>query len=238
MRVRNQPYTYNTKRDGHAVELLTTVQVTGVLLAAGSGSRMGMPKGLLRDSDGTPRIARVCNDLRSAGCTSVLAVLGAAAGQIRLLLPDFVHVVIAHDYEKGMGSSLRAGLRAASETPAPAAVIMLVDLPGVDSRAIVRVISRAHQIAEADSISTVLVRAVWNARPGHPVLLGRRHWSEAVETATGDRGARDLLQRPDAITVECSDLGTGEDLDSRQGLERFARLSGKGRNASGEHVQP
>ena len=50
--------------------------------------------------------------------------------------------------------------------------------------------------------------------PGHPVLLGRHHWAEVAESATGDRGARDYLAANPVQLVECGDLATGHDRDS------------------------
>jgi hypothetical protein len=47
------------------------------------------------------------------------------------------------------------------------------------------------------------------------VLIGRDHWAGIGETAVGDRGARDYLAARDVETVECGDLATGVDVDSR-----------------------
>ena len=59
-----------------------------------------------------------------------------------------------------------------------------------------------------------LVRATYDGRPGHPVLLGRDHWHGVLETATGDRGARDYLATNMVLLVECGDLASGVDVDS------------------------
>jgi CTP:molybdopterin cytidylyltransferase MocA len=208
--------------------------VAGLLLAAGAGRRMGMPKGLLRDADGTPRVDRVCEQLRAAGCSPIVVVLGAAAEQVANLVPEYAHAIVAEDWEQGMGSSLRAGIQAltAPEVPAApptegsrpaAALVMLVDLPGVDTRAMTRVIDCGFEAFP--EIENALVRATWDGRPGHPVLLGRVHWSAAIRSAVGDQGARALLDAPGVFTVECDDVGSGADVDRPEDLgPRTARL--------------
>ena len=81
---------------------------TGLLLAAGAGRRMGRPKALVEDW-----LVRAVGVLRDGGCAQVVVVLGAAADEARLLLEgQDVEVVVAGDWDEGMGASLRAGLAA------------------------------------------------------------------------------------------------------------------------------
>ena len=176
----------------------------GLLLAAGAGRRMGMPKALVRDDDGTSWLLRAIASL--APCQGVTVVLGAAAAEAAALLPASVDVVLNPDWESGMGSSLRAGL-AALPADADAALVSLVDLPDVTSVVCARVLRAASGPA-------ALARASYDGRPGHPVLLGRDHWPAASTAAIGDRGARDLLAGPGVVLVECGDLAGGEDVDS------------------------
>jgi molybdenum cofactor cytidylyltransferase len=59
-------------------------------------------------------------------------------------------------------------------------------------------------------------RATYNGRPGHPVVLGPEQIA-AIGSLRGDRGARDLLHG--GLLVECSDLGSGMDVDTTADLE-------------------
>ena len=82
--------------------------VTGLLLAAGAGRRMGVPKALV----GTWLVDAV-KTLRDGGCGRVTVVLGASADEARPLLQEYdVQVVVAEDWDEGMGASLRTGLAA------------------------------------------------------------------------------------------------------------------------------
>ena len=181
----------------------------GLLLAAGSGSRLGTPKALVHDADGTSWLLRAVSTLRDGGCDRVTVVLGASADEARPLLTDAdVAVVVAEDWAEGMGASLRAGLAALQGGDGDAVVVTLVDLPDV-SAAVVR------RMATTDVDSRALRRASYDAAPGHPVLLGRDHWAGVAGSATGDRGARDYLAAHPVVVVECGDLATGRDVDFR-----------------------
>ena len=181
------------------------MSATGLLLAAGAGRRMGRPKALVRDEDGTSWLLRALASLRP--CDRVTVVLGASADEAARLLPPSVDLVLAPDWSDGMGASLRAGLAALEPTETPAALVTLVDLPDVTAAVVARVLA-------AGSGAGVLARATYDGRPGHPVLLGRDHWAGVLAAAEGDRGARDYLAAADVTPVECGDLATGADRDT------------------------
>lgn len=183
----------------------------GVLLAAGEGRRMGQPKALVLGLDDVPWVVSSARVLAEGGCFETLVVIGAAADDVRPLLADeTVDVVEAADWEAGMGSSLRAGLRALTNTPAEAALIHLVDLPDVGPDVIARLL--AHTGPD------VLARASYGKGPGHPVLIGREHWAAVAEESSGDAGARDYLARHTVLDVDCSDLASGLDIDDVQSM--------------------
>ncbi|MEN0135309.1 MAG: nucleotidyltransferase family protein [Rhodococcus sp. (in: high G+C Gram-positive bacteria)] len=190
--------------------------IGGVLLAAGAGSRMGMPKALVVGADGQPWLARGVRVLRDAGCEPTVVVLGARADEAEDLLPGGVPVTvgIAEDWQSGLSASLRRGLEvAATFDDVDAVVVTLVDLPDLGADAVRRVAS----VPAADARSA-LRQAHYAGRPGHPVLIGRDHWLPLRRSLTGDSGARKYLAAHDAETVDCSDLGSGRDVDSPREL--------------------
>lgn len=184
--------------------------IAGLLLAAGAGRRYGMPKALVEDGAWLRRSVAV---LTEGGCAPVLVVLGACAEQAAALVPDTASAVVATDWAEGMGASLRTGLTALDGSAGPevqAALVHLVDLPDVDAV----VVRRLAELAGPQ----VVARAVFDGRPGHPVLLGRSHWADIVASAAGDRGARDWLAgRADLTLVDCADLASGKDVDRPPG---------------------
>ena len=179
--------------------------VAGLLLAAGAGRRMGMPKALVDDW-----LVRSIDVLRDGGCDDVLVVLGAAADEARALLPADQRIVVAEDWDEGMGASLRVGL-AALGSEAEAAVVHLVDLPDVGPD----VVSRVVATGSVAGSTAGLARAAYAGVPGHPVLIGRDHWAGVIEAAVGDQGARAYLKTHDVRLVECGDLAGGNDVDRR-----------------------
>ena len=193
----------------------------GVLLAAGAGRRMGGPKALLRDAHGVPFLDRAVGVLFEGGCARVTVVLGAGADEVRAVLDEAgwtddpaVDGVLAADWDEGMGASLRSGLRALADGSAfaDAALVTLVDLPDVDAEVLRRVVGAAEGAGS-------LVRATYDGRPGHPVLIGRDHWDGVAASAHGDHGARDYLASHVHVSCECGDLATGRDVDRPEDLD-------------------
>lgn len=191
--------------------------VAGLILAAGAGRRYGGPKALTF-------LGPAIEMMRDAGCLPVIVVLGAAADEVLKRVdvtgslssqPDAAQVVavVNPDWATGMASSLRVGLHAAAETGAAAACIHLVDMPGVTAAAVRRLIGTSPGMAT----TAVLARASYGGEPGHPVLLGRDHWSAIARSASGDQGARGYLREhaADVTGVECGDLAQGFDVDVR-----------------------
>ncbi len=195
-------------------------QVAGLLLAAGGGRRLsGRPKALL-EHRGRLLVEHAADALRAAGCATVHVVLGARAEDVRqrAVLPGCV-LVDNPEWAEGMGSSLRAGLaslRDPEARPASAALVCLVDQPGIGPEAMARVLA-AYTSAES------LAAASYDGTRGHPVLFGAAHWAGVAAAAVGDRGARDYLKaHGDAITlVECGDVAQPYDIDTPADLDRL-----------------
>lgn len=181
----------------------------GLVLAAGEGSRMGRPKALVHDPDGTSWLVRSVEVLRDAACDDVVVVLGARSEETCALVPSGAQVVVADDWADGMAASLRCGLRTLSAVEAgfEIAVVTLVDLPDVDAEVVRRVVAAATGPA-------ALVRASYDGRPGHPVVLGRDHWAVIADDVSGDQGAKSYLETHGCALVECGDLATGVDQDT------------------------
>ena len=196
--------------------------VAGVLLAAGQGSRFGRPKALV-ELDGQTLAERGVAMLRAGGADPVLIVIGAA--QVELAAELRVRTVYNGEWRTGMGSSLRAALRALTELEAGpevgpevgAAVVALADQPLVGAEAVGRLIA-AYQAGAGVAVAS------YGGKPRNPVLLAREHWPEVIAMATGDQGARAFLRaRPELVTpVECGDTGRPDDIDTPADLEQIA----------------
>ncbi|GAA5052946.1 nicotine blue oxidoreductase [Thermocatellispora tengchongensis] len=194
-----------------------SASTAGLLLAAGSGSRLGRPKALVEVA-GETLVERGVRVLHDGGCHPVVVVLGAAMVQVR-------GAVAVHnpDWRSGMGSSLRAGL-SALPPGAERVVIALVDQPKVGAEAVRRLIAAAREGA------TVAV-ATYGGQPRNPVLISREHLAEVAATAVGDVGARAFLRaHPELVTpVPCDDVADPADIDTPEDLSAFLGRDEAGR---------
>jgi molybdenum cofactor cytidylyltransferase/nicotine blue oxidoreductase len=182
------------------------VTVAAVVLAAGGGRRYGMPKALV-EYEGSLLVERAVRTARAV-CDPVLVVLGARAVDVwRQADLDGATVLANEEWETGMASSLRTGLEGVRGWPGrvDAALVTLVDMPGMTPAALARMAEHAAPDA--------LAVATYDGVRGHPVLLGREHWAGVIGTATGDEGARRYLADHDVTEIDCTGLADPTDLD-------------------------
>lgn len=190
------------------------MEIAGLVLAAGAGSRYGMPKALVTYR-GNLLVRRAAQTLTAAGIVRTVVVIGAEADRVRVAAPE-LEFAENPSWATGMASSLRTGLAALSDGPAEAAVVLLVDMPGVTPASVRRISIGATPAA--------LAMGGYGERRGHPVLLGRDHWAAVSAEATGDRGARDYLRaHADLLRVVPVDDVAGDfDLDTPEQAARHA----------------
>jgi CTP:molybdopterin cytidylyltransferase MocA len=159
--------------------------IAAIVLAAGASSRFGSPKQAVLLE---PVVQRV---RESAEISEVVAVLGAHEAETS------ARVVRCPDWERGPGASLRCGLAALGEE-VEAAVVVLGDGPGIDPRAIDRVVAAWRDGAGSR------VGATYGGVRLHPLLLARETWKDVP-----DAGLRALT----AALVPCDDLSPPGDVD-------------------------
>lgn len=177
--------------------------VVGVVLAAGGGRRYGMPKVKVQGW-----LPAAVSAVAGGGCGQVAVTLGAA----KVAVPAGVEAVTVPDWRTGLSASVRAGLRYASGTPADFVVLHVIDTPDVGAAVVARVVQRAVAARSG------LARAVFAGRPGHPVVIARRHWPAVMTTLRGDHGAGPFLSDAEGVAqVECGDLASGADHDTADG---------------------
>lgn len=198
------------------------ISTTGVVLAAGAGTRLGMgPKALL-PYHGRPLVESVAAALLDGGCSEVVVVLGAGARDVASLARlDRYKAVVNEDWPSGMGSSFLLGNATAG--PDNHLLIALVDQPGLTSLTVGRLIA-AHRprriTAAAYSGRDAEGTAGGTVRRGHPLLIDVGLRAAVAATVEGDAGARGFLRsHPELVDeVDCSDQSTGEDIDTPEQL--------------------
>jgi molybdenum cofactor cytidylyltransferase len=193
--------------------------VAGILLAAGSATRMGRNK-LLLDLGGEPMVRRVARRALEAGLQPLLVVLGHEAERVRAALSGLDCQFEANpDWSRGQSASLSAG---ASAVPpdAEAAVVVLGDMPLVEAAAIRTVVGRWR-----DS-GAPLVSCRYGEVPAPPTLYARSLLHE-LRGWEGEGRGREVVRRhrEEAAWVECPP-GALSDVDVPEDLERARAEAG------------
>jgi CTP:molybdopterin cytidylyltransferase MocA len=169
--------------------------IAAIVLAAGASERFGSPKQAVLLE---PVVRRV---RQSTELAEVVVVLGAHEAETS------ARVVHCPEWERGPGASLRCGLAALGDE-IQAAVVVLGDGPGIDPRAIERVVAAWEEGAGER------VAATYGGVRLHPVLLARSAWD-----AIPDAGLRAL---PAALVV-CDDLDAPGDVDFADQIDEGGR---------------
>jgi CTP:molybdopterin cytidylyltransferase MocA len=176
-----------------------------VVLAAGEARRFGGRKQLAL-LDGRPLLAHA---VELAAPWDPVVVLGAHADEVRPVVAEGVRVVVAEDWAEGQAASLRAGVRAVGDVDW--LLVLLGDMPFVTRPAVEGVLAARGEDVDA-------VRATYDGRGGHPVLLGRRVL-DGIPSLQGDTGARELLARARVRAFEAGQLCNPTDIDTPDQLE-------------------
>jgi nicotine blue oxidoreductase len=196
---------------------------TGVVLAAGAGTRLGRgPKALL-PYRGRPLIESVAAALLDGGCREVVVVLGAGAVDVRAAARlDCCRTVVNPGWQSGMGSSLLLGNATADSRDH--LMVALVDQPGVTAATVRRLLAahRPGRVAAAayDGGAAATEGRGGGLRRGHPLVIDAALRQAVADTVTGDAGARAFLRtHPELVDeVDCSDLSSGLDVDAPEHL--------------------
>jgi molybdenum cofactor cytidylyltransferase len=189
-------------------------RASGIILAAGSSSRLGRPKQLL-DLAGKPVLQHVIETLSRSPVDEIVVVIGHQAVDVATAVGGTgVRVAVNPDYRTGQSTSLRTGLEATGDE-SRAAVIVLGDQPGLRAEAVSAVV-RAWRKGGA-----LAVQAAYTGVPGHPVLFDRSIWPELAQ-AEGDEGARSILENhPEWRTLVEVGGSPPPDIDTEEDYERI-----------------
>jgi molybdenum cofactor cytidylyltransferase len=190
----------------------TRRSVAGVVLAAGSSTRMGANK-LLIELDGEALVARAVRRAAAAALDPVVVVLGHESDRVeRALVGVPCRPVLNERHRSGQGSSFRFGIASVPES-ASAAVVLLADMPMVTAEMIAAVVN----LYRATGAPLVLSEYAGVSAP--PTLYDR---SLFLEIAAGEGCGRQIVDRHrgEARSVAWPAEGLA-DLDEPGDLERF-----------------
>ncbi|MFY9656578.1 MAG: nucleotidyltransferase family protein [Methylocystis sp.] len=186
--------------------------IVALVLAAGCGRRF-LERGnkLLESFRGRPLLRHAVDAALASRVAETIVVTGFEAERVEPVLEGLPLCIRRNrEYEEGMASSLRTGLRHAEG--ADGVVVLLGDMPLIRPELIDRL------IADFEAGGASAVAPTHGGRRGNPVLLGRGLFP-SVARLSGDAGARALLRaRDDVREFETDDPGVIIDVDTASDL--------------------
>ncbi len=193
------------------------LDVAGIILAAGSSTRMGTNK-LLMEFKGKPIIRHVAEAACLSKINSILVVTGPERHSVKAALTG-LNVTFVHNenYMNGMAGSLKTGIACLSEK-ALGAIVLLGDMPLISAKTLNKIVESFK--ANQDSLAVI---PSFDGKRGNPVLISRSLFEDVMKI-TGDKGARQLLDTlgNQAIELPLNDKGISLDVDTREGFEALS----------------
>ncbi|WP_300456806.1 nucleotidyltransferase family protein [Desulfobacula sp.] len=194
-------------------------KIAGIILAAGSGSRMGRTKQLLPFGK-TTLLGQVIQHAKASRLHDIIVVLGHDADKICQTLDlSGTRVIRNTAYAKGQSTSLIKGLEIVSPV-CDAAMFLLGDQPLVTATIINRLVD-----AFETSVAPIVI-PYCNGIRGNPVIIARPLFSH-LASLSADTGARVLFEafktsirkvlfQDDAILVDVDTMADYERLISNR----------------------
>jgi len=187
--------------------------VGGVVLAAGSSSRMGRNK-LLFDLAGEAVVRRAVRSTLRAGLDPVVVVLGHEAEAVRAALVSLpCQFVVNPRHAEGMNSSVCAGI-AALPPDVAAGVVVLADMPFVSAEMIATLVER-YRTGDAS-----LILSEYDGVQAPPTLFDRSLFAELAGPEGKGCGKRLRRRHPDQATIVAWPAAALADLDVPDDYER------------------
>ncbi len=188
-----------------------------LILAAGASSRMQGRDKLLERVDGVPLLARQARLARAASCGEILVALPPRPHpRYRVLEGMEVTPVPVAGAAEGMNASLRT-VFAALPPKAPCAMVLLADLPALQTDDLLQVIEAVDLKTE----NLIWRGATQDGKPGHPIVFKADLFAQIAQLQ-GDSGGREVVATASGkvalVPLEGNrarlDLDTPEDWDN------------------------
>jgi molybdenum cofactor cytidylyltransferase len=180
--------------------LSTATRHAALILAAGASSRLGTPKQLLA-VDGQSLVRRAALAALATNPVRAAIVVGAESTAVTAALAGLaVESIYCADWQKGMGASLRAGVKILQQH-CDGLLVVLCDQPALTAAHLQHLVDAWRAAPEQ------AVASLYAGTAGVPALLPA-HWFERLLQLHGDVGARTLLRAPSAevVTVAAPEL--------------------------------
>jgi CTP:molybdopterin cytidylyltransferase MocA len=181
------------------------VKAVAVVPAAGFAERFGSDKLLAKVGD-RPMIEATVRSLLEGGVSEVVVVVPPGANDVRRAIDHLkgVRVVTNRARERGMFSSIQAGVRAAHGDPI---LVLPGDQPWVEPATIAALLARYDEAA-------AIVSPRFDGKRGHPVVIPAKYRDEILD-ATDGATLHDVLKAHagERVDMDVYDRGVVRDVD-------------------------
>lgn len=188
-----------------------------IILAAGASSRMQQPKQLLPFGNEFLLTHTIKEAQKST--LPVIVVLGANANEIEQEIKNLeVEIVTNNNWEKGLSSSIKAGLKKAIANfkEIKNCILAVCDQPFISSLLFLELLD------EKDRSGKNIVASAYADTLGTPSLFDKKYFPELLQME-GDHGAKTLLKKY-ASDVASVKFEKGRfDVDTKKDYEEFLK---------------
>lgn len=190
-----------------------------IILAAGNSSRMkGEPKQLL-GFQGKTLLRRAAETALKAGFCPTIVVLGANREIFRKEIEDLpLEIAVNENWESGVSSSIREGLKAVLEENLDAVVFMLCDQPLITTQ----ILRRLRDIFV--ETKKPIVASEYENTIGVPALFVREIFDE-LHNLQNDEGAKKIIKKDLNRTALVAVPDAAFDVDTLKDYEQLKRLN-------------
>lgn len=197
---------------------MSAPRLGAIVLAAGSASRMGFPKQLLR-IEGQSLVRRAARAAVDAGCDPIAVVTGSNDQAVATELAGLpARIAFNPKWPDGMGTSIRRGLAELldADPNLAAAVILVCDQPLLSGAIVRELLDRWHSSARP------MAACEYAGSVGPPCCFGREIFGALSSIADGEGAKHLLLAGPESVARLPWPDGA-QDLDTPEELRRFCR---------------
>ncbi len=202
--------------DEHGQEQVDKINI--LILAAGSSTRLGQSKQLLK-IQGVPLLRKTVLTALATASHSVTVVLGHNFKQHKEVIQDLNISILHHrEWRKGMGSSIKAGVSHILKThaDAQAIVILVCDQPYLTAEHLKALIA-THGTSGAS-----IIASNYASTTGVPALFDKSMFTELLELKD-DQGAKKIMEKHAGRIIEI-EFAPGEiDIDTPSDYARLMR---------------
>lgn len=221
--------------------------VAGLLLAAGSSTRMGNANKLLQTIDTQPMIVTVIAELMKSSLDELCVVTGFQTDRIQRLIEQLsndgtltkgkkIYCVENTDFLKGLSTSLKCGIQSLP-LAVDAVMVVQADMPKLSAAHFDTLLS-AYKITNAKKFACSnsgnaprvdyqkIIAPCYQGRRGNPIIFPRRFF-ESLKKIQGDQGARQLLKQSadQIVAIKMSDSAVLMDVDTPAQLEAIRSIA-------------